>query len=130
MRTQLFKELEPSEIFGDRRANGRCSIDLPIQFEVVGGPAGQTGTGTVLNLSSTGMAFYTVEPIPSDCFLDVAIAWPCPGATDLTFTAYGRVVRNTGEVVAVHVLRHRLTKADAGVVENNQGVQPKPAALT
>jgi hypothetical protein len=40
----------------------------------------------------------------------------------MTFLAYGRVVRTGSDVVAVHVLRHRLTRADSGNVEKMPGV--------
>src|SRR6266496_5889182 len=102
---QSFKEVEPAAILGDRRANGRCSIELPMQFQVVSG--GPVGTGTVLNMSSTGIAFHTADAIPFDCFVDVSIGWPCPGAARTTFLAYGRVVRKSGELIAMHVLRHQ-----------------------
>jgi hypothetical protein len=116
---ESFKEIEPATIFGERRAHVRCSIELPIVFRVAGnGPVGQAGTGTVLNMSSSGIAFNTGDTIPCGCFVEFSIPWPYPGV-QRTFVAYGRVVRKSGKLIAIHVLRHRLAQEDSSDAYRN-----------
>ena len=102
---QFFCDFEPGLICGDRRTNRRYDIELPVRFAVVG--VDQIGTGTMANISSTGIAFRTASAIPVDCFIRVYISLAYSSCG--TLMAYGRVVRD-GEIVAVSVLRYRFER--------------------
>ena len=78
---------------------------VPVRFAVVG--VDQIGTGTIANISSTGIAFRTASAIPVDCFIRVYISLAYSSCG--TLMAYGRVVRD-GEIVAVSVLRYRFER--------------------
>jgi hypothetical protein len=78
---------------------------------VVGkGYIGQLATGVVLDMSSTGIAFRTCDPIECGRFVNLSIPWRS-GCTDsiTTLKAYGRVVRNS-EVTAIQVLRYEFSR--------------------
>ena len=102
---QSFREIEPTVISEDRRSNARCSMELPMLFEVLGDDP-ITGTGTTVNLSGGGIAFQTSSRVPSDSFLNLWVWWPVPADCGKTLLGYGRVVRNSGKFVAVEVLRY------------------------
>src|SRR5690349_5297803 len=107
------KEVPPDMIFDDRWAQPRCSIRLPMEFMVVGNKlsVGQIGTGFVLNMSSTGIAFHTRDEVECGSFVNVWIPWfSDPSDCVTTLQAYGRVVRNSQEVTAIHVWRYEFSK--------------------
>ena len=100
---QYLNEVPPAAIFDDRRAKPRSSIRLPMNFGVVSsGCVGQLGTGLVLNMSSTGIAFYTSARVQCGCYVNVWMPW----LSDINLKAYGRIVRNSQEVTVVRVLRY------------------------
>ena len=109
------QEVPPATIFGDRRAQPRCSIRLPMEFTVVGkGYVGQLGIGVLLDISSTGIAFRTSDEVECGRFVNVSIPW-LSGFTDgiTALKAYGRVVRNNQEVTAIQVLRYEFSRQES-----------------
>jgi hypothetical protein len=119
---RFLKEVPPASIFEDRRQHGRCSIELPVLFEAVDGPAAQMGTGTVVNISSTGIAFKTTDTIPCGCYVNVAVSWPYPVAAPTTLMAYGRVVRKSGEMMAIRVLRRKFQRQTSDTWQMREAV--------
>jgi len=109
---QSFTEVPPSTIFADRRTQPRCSIQLPIEFRVVGGEF--VGQGVVLNMCSTGIAFHSKDAVQCGCFVDVKIPWFSNGefGCATTLIAYGRVVWKNQELSAIQVLRRKFHRQE------------------
>src|SRR5438309_5860294 len=109
------QEVPPATIFGDRRAQPRCSIRLPLEFTVVGeGDVRQQGTGVVLDISSTGIAFRSYDGIECGRFVNISIPW-LAGCADsiIALKAYGRGVRKSEEVTAIQVLRYEFSRQES-----------------
>src|SRR5690348_3634968 len=96
------QEVPPATIFGDRRAQPRCSIRLPMEFTVVGkGYVGQLGIGVLLDISSTGIAFRTSDEVECGRFVNISIPWLSGTDSITTLKAYGRVVRHSEQTTAI-----------------------------
>jgi hypothetical protein len=108
-KTAILQEQTTDEIHQDRRTKRRYALDLPVQFKimknylVVG-----TGTGTTLDMSSSGIAFTTSQPLKVGSYLEMSVNWPvllnqsCP----LKLVAFGKVVRSDAGRAAVRMDRH------------------------
>jgi PilZ domain len=107
---QSFKETEPALIFGDRRADRRISIEVPVTFEVV--ETGDIGQGVGVNISSTGLSFRTPELLAPGCLVNVRMSWRILGR-ETTLAAYGQVVRSKQGAVGMQVLRHEFRRSKA-----------------
>jgi hypothetical protein len=74
---------------------------------------GQIGTGVVLNMSSTGIAFNTRDEVECGSFVNVWIAWLSdPSDCVTTLQAYGRIVRNSQAVTAIQVWRYEYSRQE------------------
>ena len=104
-----FKEAQPETILGDRRGNGRYSIPLPMQFELRG--SARRSSGTVLDISSSGIAFHSTEIIPLFGLVDVWIPWPAGGTERTTLSIGGQVVRQNGPMSAIQIADRRFVQA-------------------
>src|SRR5829696_2282654 len=109
---QTFQELIPASIFGERRSQPRCSIKLALVYEIADSD-GRTGIGQTTDMSSSGLAFETTDPLQVGDFLEVSIPWPTirAGGCNTTFCAYGRVVRYDEGSVAVELVRKAFVAA-------------------
>ena len=82
---------------------------------VVGkGNVGQLGTGVVLDMSSTGIAFRTCDQIECGRFVNISIPWLSDSTDSITtLNAYGRVVRSSAGVTAIQVLRYEFSRQES-----------------
>src|SRR6476646_515867 len=112
---QTLKEVPPATISGDRRAQPRFSIRLPMEHTVVGkGDGGQRGTGVVVDISSTGMGFHTSGELQCGSFVHVSISLFSGSSNGVTtLKAYGRVVRNSEQATAIRVLRYDFSRQES-----------------
>src|ERR1017187_932291 len=67
----------PKEPGPDRRASVRFPLSLDLRYSVSHRRAPlETGSGQIIDLSSSGLRFATREPLEPGLKLDVAIIWP------------------------------------------------------
>ena len=64
------------------------------------------GTGTSLNMSSSGILFTADQALPVGSRIEVAISWPTPADATLRLVALGRIVRSDERTAAMKITRH------------------------
>jgi hypothetical protein len=64
-------------------------------------------------MSSSGIAFQTSEQLSPGNFIEILIPWLTTASATTALSAYGRVVRQSHEMTAVHVLRHAFHRQPA-----------------
>ena len=121
----------PNQSRADRRESTRFPIQRAISFTALTNrPRFVSGSGTTLNMSSSGILFTTENDLPAGLLVQVAVSWPvhlgdgCP----LKLVAEGVVVRSEGGKAAVRLRRYefrtqkRASAASAGVVHYPNGM--------
>ena len=93
-----------------RRSQYRFAIALDVEYKVDGG---ERKIGRAVNLSSKGILFKATDRLAIGKRIQVFIAWPMrlDGNVALTLWANGEVVRNNGQHIAVHLLKHEFRTA-------------------
>src|SRR3954469_2634976 len=104
-----FKEAQPETISGDRRGRGRYLIRLPMQFGLKG--SAQRSFGTVLDISSSGIAFHSTEKIPLFGLVEIWIPWAAAETENTTLRVGGQVVRQNGHMSAIQIADRRFVQA-------------------
>jgi PilZ domain len=93
----------------ERRASTRYPVVLEIQYTTLGdtGPV-RLGTGTIIDLSSSGLSFSTDTPLLIGQRIKAYIDWPVMlnGNVKLQLEILGVVVRTAGTKIAVQIERH------------------------
>ena len=92
----------------DRRRRLRFPLDADVSFQFSERGQGNPtqGTGSVENISSSGLAFLTDEPPKPGSHLAVSIPWPAKrDGCKLRFEFEGLVLRASGGLVVVTILR-------------------------
>jgi PilZ domain len=103
-RVQLPKEPGP-----DRRASVRFPLSLDLRYSVSHRRAPlETGSGQIIDLSSSGLRFATQGPLEPGLKLDVAIIWPVllDEHVQLQLVVTGVVVWSRGTETALQIKRH------------------------
>jgi hypothetical protein len=102
----------------ERRVSVRFALDLGLRYSIAcrASPV-ENGTGRTIDLSSSGLAFTADKPIPVGAKVDVSIDWPAmlDGGVQLQLTMAGLVVRTSGNVTALQVLRHEFKTRRVGL---------------
>jgi PilZ domain len=101
----------------ERRLSRRYDVGLAIRVRVLpaGGTPSEWRTGTVLDLSSTGIGFQCRQPLPVNSRVEMVINWPASRNTRhaACLRAWGGVVRSHGNTVAVRMTSSRMCIAKA-----------------
>ncbi len=72
----------------------------------------QAGSGTTVNISSGGVLFRSVESVPEDSRIEMALSWPFSlEDCALKLVLRGRVVRSDRHATAVRVLQYEFRTA-------------------
>jgi hypothetical protein len=101
----------------ERRAHARFNLALEMSYSVLdGGRRGETSASQTIDLSSSGLRFASVEPLPVGLRLQVAIDWPVrlDGRTALQLIATGAVVRSSGAEAVLKLESHTFKTRGAG----------------
>lgn len=92
----------PQLIYGDRRADTRYGLAMPLRFLYSSRGCVCVGTGLTIDLARKGVRFLADDPPPEGTELELRIEWPfllqnvCP----LELRIWGRVLRiEQGEAV-------------------------------
>ena len=103
-RVRLAKEPGP-----DRRASVRFPLSLDLRYSVSHRRAPlETGSGQIIDLSSSGLPFATQGPLEPGLKLDVAIDWPVllDEHVQLQLVVTGVVVWSSQTETAMRIQRH------------------------
>ena len=101
----------------ERRATARFPLSLELRYAVTRRrlPA-SNGSGRTIDLSSSGLAFTADKPLPTGVNVEVSIDWPVllDGGVQLQLTVSGLVVRTSGTVTALKIVRHEFKTRRVG----------------
>ena len=94
----------------ERRARRRFELALTVQFRLTRKrSAARWGTGTIHDMSSSGINFQCRGPLPVGCHLELTIVWPATREQyPMRLRATGFVVRSTSTKTAIQITWHRL----------------------
>jgi hypothetical protein len=93
----------------ERRANVRFPLILDVRYSISHGHAPvETGSGQLIDASSSGLRFAAQRPLEPGLKLDVAINWPVllDGGVQLQLIVTGVVVWSNGAETALRMHRH------------------------
>src|ERR1035438_2419293 len=99
----------PKEPGPDRRASVRFLLSLDLRYSVSHRRAPlETGSGQIIDLSSSGLRFAAQGPLEPGLKLDVAIDWPVllDGRVQLQLVVTGVVVWSGETETAMRIQRH------------------------
>ncbi len=73
----------------------------------------ETGTGTTVDLSSTGILFESENQLPPDGAVELSIAWPIllDGSLPMQLMVCGRIARVSGRKVAIAITQYEFRTA-------------------
>jgi hypothetical protein len=98
----------------ERRASRRYEIPLRLRWKVLRRKRLlETGTGTTVDLSSTGIHFETDTKLPLDGAVELSIAWPIllDGSLAMQLVVAGRIARVAGRKVAIAITQYEFRTA-------------------
>ena len=99
----------PKDTKLDRRTSVRFPLTLDVRYSVLHrtGPI-ETGSGQLVDVSSSGLRFTAQAPVERGLKLDVAINWPVllDGRIQLQLTVSGVVIRSSGNEVSMRIQKH------------------------
>ena len=92
---------------GERRSRNRYPVSSDLEYRVLGGAA-ESGRGRTANMSAGGILFESAQPLPVGSDIELDIAWPArlDATVPLKLCVFGCVVRCTGSLTAVRILRY------------------------
>jgi hypothetical protein len=100
---------EPKDTRLERRTSVRFPLALDVRYSVLHrkGPI-ETGSGQLIDVSSSGLRFTAQAPVECGLKLDVAINWPVllDGRVQLQLTVSGVVVRSSGTEISMRIQKH------------------------
>ena len=106
----------PKAAWPDRRASIRFPVTLDIRYSVSHRPA-ETGSGQIIDLSSSGLRFAAQGPLEPGLKLDVAILWPVllDEHVQLQLVVTGVVVWSSETEIALRIQRHDFRTRSVGL---------------
>jgi hypothetical protein len=103
-----FKEKIVLKVAGERRSKQRYALELTVEYRVLGRYSSITGSGTLINISSGGVAFTNTAQLKLHTNLELSISWPIllNGKCPLRLIMIGHVVRSSRGFTAIQARRH------------------------
>lgn len=93
----------------DRRTADRFPIEREVRYKILSKKnAEESGSGTTVNMSSTGILFTTDQVLLPGKRLELAVNWPAQlnNTTPLKLVAKGRVIRTEGGRAAMEIQQY------------------------
>ena len=90
----------------DRRGAARFPLVRDVRYKIRSRRSvEETGFGSTINMSSSGILFGTDRPLRPGIRLEVSVSWPAElnGTVPLQLVARGRVARSTTAVAAIEI---------------------------
>jgi hypothetical protein len=109
---RLLQGLDP-----ERRRSIRFPVNLEVRYSVVGHPGPtENGSGSTIDMSSSGLSFTADRPLSVGQTLDMSIDWPVRLDRDvqIQLVASGVVVRTDGAVTALRMDRREFKTRRGG----------------
>ena len=109
----------------ERRGTNRFPVQQDVRYRVIQSRTDKiSGSGTTLNMGSSGILFTTDERLALGRMVEVSVNWPArlDGVCPLQFVATGRVVRSETNKAAVRIERYEFrTRSMQTFVAGNGG---------
>jgi hypothetical protein len=108
----------PKSLTQERRACRRYPLALEVRYtQSHRGGLPETGSGRIIDLSSSGLRFTAERPLLAGLRLDVSIDWPVllDGGVQLQLIATGVVVWTNGTETALRIHRHEFRTGRVGL---------------
>jgi hypothetical protein len=105
-------------ILGDRRADRRYDIELPMRYRLLRGSRVLfEGRGMTTTLSRSGFAFRSGRFLPGGLMIEAFIEWPVVlrGCEAVTLRINGRIIRSDGDMAAVRNTWHDFVRDEAAM---------------
>jgi hypothetical protein len=104
----------------DRRAGTRFPLAIEVRYALLGcREQRKTGSGQMIDLSSSGLSFTADRPLLTGQKIEVAIDWPVllDGGVRLQLVMWGVVVRTSATTAALKIQRHEFkTRGDSRTI--------------
>jgi len=104
----------------NRRNTNRFPLREGVRYRVVQSRSSKvSGSGTTLNIGSSGILFTTEEKLPIGRMVELSVNWPArlDGVCPLQFVATGRVVRSEYNRAAVRIEKYEFkTRSTANML--------------
>lgn len=120
-------QLKDQGIAGDRRSDRRYELPLDLRWKLIRRrKVLNSGEGQTVDLSSGGILFDSRRPLPVGLDVELSITWPIllNNHAPMQLVVYGRIVRCTGNTVAIRRVQHEFRTMGVGP---DQGRSPAPA---
>jgi hypothetical protein len=94
----------------ESRGKRRFELDLTVHFRLsLKGSTSRWGSGTIQNISSSGISLRCRRPLPVGGHLELIVEWPATqdGQYPIHLHATGFVVRSSGSRTALRISSHR-----------------------
>jgi len=111
----------------EQRIQRRYNIKLTVHYKILkNGRFIQSGSGTVLNISSGGIFFECKQPPPLKVTIHLVLKWPIllDGVCPLNLLVRGHVLRSTPAGVAVKILSYDFHTTKRPKAETKAHVNP------
>jgi hypothetical protein len=104
-----------------RRAKQRFTLALPLTYRVVKGKGG-AGSGTTLNISSTGLRFTTEVALTPGLRVQLALTWPAllNGTVPVKLMIDGTVIRASATDAAAKIRSYEFHTSARGPAQPRQ----------
>jgi hypothetical protein len=116
-------------IAGDRRSDRRYEVTLDLRWKLIRRRTVlHTGEGQTLDLSSGGIMFDARRPLPVGLDVELSIVWPIllNNTAPMQLVVSGRIVRCTGNCVALRMVQHEFRTIGAAVEHGRTPITSKP----
>jgi hypothetical protein len=100
-----------TQAHAEKRTRRRFELALTVRFRLTcKGSASRWVTGTIHDMSSTGISFRCRGPLPVGNHLELHVAWPATRGEEHSthLRATGLIVRSSGTLTALRITWHRL----------------------
>ena len=110
--------MSPTPGQNDRRQSDRFPIEREVKYRVLNKRSGEeTGDGKTINISSSGILFFSEHMLLPGRRLEVSISWPAQlnNKTALRLVAKGRIVRFEHGKAALMIQQYEFRTQSPGV---------------
>src|SRR5689334_20441573 len=98
----------PESWMSDRRKKKRFPLSLEMQFSAGFGPHALTGVGTIVNISSGGLAFRSESALQPATKIKATVQWPALLNRECTLKLMleGHILRATGPISVMTIQKY------------------------
>lgn len=106
----------------ERRRSPRNPAQQSLSYTVLGAPVPITGSGTMVNMSRSGLLFRAERNLAPGTNLELSIVWPTKNrpALPLSVAVRGQVLRSQDGCAAVKIIRGRSQGSVRSVISFQQ----------